>query len=597
MARTNPTSIWARKMSIKEQVEVTGRMMTFAKKYGKSYLLAGLCNATSVIVAVIMPKLVQIFIDQEVTSKALTWQKMSLFILLYGGLLLLQAVSNYFAFYIFSVATEKTVKDIRNTIFAHIHSLGLSFFDQTPAGSIISRVTNDTESLKSFWQVFYSLFEGLVTVLFVLGGMFLVNPAMAVYFIAYIPVMLAIIWFYQSYSSRIYRLMRENLSRLNTKINESIQGISVIQHFHQADRIRAEFKDLNDQHYKNRRSIISMNALSLQSSIGLLEGISLAMVVYVLGHQYFEGMVEIGVIYAFIQYSSQFFRPMAMMMDSLSLLQDGTVASYRILSYLDNQNLAPQQMSDPLAKIDHARLEVSHLTFSYNDKHPVLKDISFTVEPGQTLAIVGHTGSGKSSIINVLMRFYEFQEGEIRIDGHSIRDFDYDYYRSQIGLVLQDSFLFYGDVARNIKLLSPDLSNQDMVEAARFVHADQFIEKDPLAYQAQVIEGGAAYSSGEKQLISFARTMARQPKLLILDEATAHIDSETEARIQESLRQMRKNRTTIAIAHRLSTIKDADHILVLDQGEVIEAGSHEQLIEAKGVYYQMYQVQTQSHSQ
>lgn len=308
-------------------------------------------------------------------------------------------------------------------------------------------------------------------------------------------------------------------------------------------------------------------------------------------------MVEIGVIYAFIQYSSQFFRPMAMMMDSLSLLQDGTVASYRILSYLDNQNLAPQQMSDPLAKIDHARLEVSHLTFSYNDKHPVLKDISFTVEPGQTLAIVGHTGSGKSSIINVLMRFYEFQEGEIRIDGHSIRDFDYDYYRSQIGLVLQNSFLFYGDVARNIKLLSPDLSNQDMVEAARFVHADQFIEKDPLAYQAQVIEGGAAYSSGEKQLISFARTMARQPKLLILDEATAHIDSETETRIQASLRQMRKDRSTIAIAHRLSTIKDADHILVLDQGEVIEAGSHEQLIEAKGVYYQMYQVQTQSHSQ
>ena len=427
--------------------------------------------------------------------------------------------------------------------------------------------------------------------------MFIVNPAMAVYFIAYIPVMLAIIWFYQSYSSRIYRLMRENLSRLNTKINESIQGIAVIQHFHQADRIRAEFKDLNDQHYQNRRSIISMNALSLQSSIGLLEGISLAMVVYVLGHQYFEGMVEIGVIYAFIQYSSQFFRPMAMMMDSLSLLQDGTVASYRILSYLDNQNLAPQQMSDPLAKIDHARLEVSHLTFSYNDKHPVLKDISFTVEPGQTLAIVGHTGSGKSSIINVLMRFYEFQEGEIRIDGHSIRDFDYDYYRSQIGLVLQDSFLFYGDVARNIKLLSPDLSNQDMVEAARFVHADQFIEKDPLAYQAQVIEGGAAYSSGEKQLISFARTMARQPKLLILDEATAHIDSETETRIQASLRQMRKDRSTIAIAHRLSTIKDADHILVLDQGEVIEAGSHEQLIEAKGVYYQMYQVQTQSHSQ
>ena len=190
------------------------------------------------------------------------------------------------------------------------------------------------------------------------------------------------------------------------------------------------------------------------------------------------------------------------------------------------------------------------------------------------------------------MRFYEFQEGEIRIDGHSIRDFDYDYYRSQIGLVLQDSFLFYGDVARNIKLLSPDLSNQDMVEAARFVHADQFIEKDPLAYQAQVIEGGAAYSSGEKQLISFARTMARQPKLLILDEATAHIDSETEARIQASLRQMRKNRTTIAIAHRLSTIQDADHILVLDQGEVIEAGSHEQLIEAKGVYYQMYRLQS-----
>lgn len=587
-------SVWSQKIPIKEQIEVTQRISKYTRPYLKQFLMAIVFSIISIGITVVLPRLVQLYIDRYLKTSNVTLRIALMFAVIYLVLLVLQSLFNYLTTYIFNMASERTVQNIRTIIFTKVNQLGMRYFDQTPAGSIVTRVTNDTETLKNFWLTFFSVFEGIVTIISVFIGMYLLNPQMALYFLPFIPIMFLIIWYYQSYSSRVYRSMREIVSRLNSKINETILGMNIIQVFRQEHRMMEEFDRMNDQHFASRKEMIRMNALLLMSLIGFLESLALALVIYILGGQFFDGLVEVGMIYAFTQYCIQFFRPMGMMMDSLSMLQEGVVSSYRILRVLDHQEEVPHQQVDPAhpATITNAHIVFNHLTFSYDGEQNVLDDVSFEVPPGETVAIVGHTGSGKSSIINVLMRFYEFQSGDVLIDGQSIRNFSYDTLRQEVGLVLQDSFLFYGDVSRNIRLLDQTITDREVEEAAEFVNADQFINKYSEGYQRRVIERGASYSSGEKQLISFARTMVRQPKILILDEATANIDTETEEYIQESLSKMRKNRTTIAIAHRLSTIKDADNIIVLDQGKIIEQGTHDQLIAQKGTYYQMYQLQT-----
>ena len=592
MANKEYQSAWTKKMTIGEQVQITKRIFAFAGHYWRRFFWAVLCAGLSIVVSVIMPRIVQEFIDQYLATNQMSLRIGLIFVAIYGTFLLGQIIFNYLSSYLFDMASEKTVELIRNTIFTKINQLGMRFFDQTPGGSIVSRVTNDTETLKEFWRVFYALFEGIVTIISVFIGMYLLNSYMALIFLLFIPIMAGLVWFYQSYSSMVYRKMRENLSRLNTKINESVMGVSTIQNFRQEERVYREFEEQNDRHFNNRRTMVQMNSLLLMPIISLLEGLALALVVFILGRQYFSGVVEVGVIYAFTQYSTQFFRPMGMMMDSLSLLQDGVVSSSRILGYLDNQEFVPQQLNNPEAVITEGLIEFDQLSFSYDGDHQVLDQVSFRVNPGETVAIVGHTGSGKSSIINVLMRFYEYQSGDVRIDGHSIRDFSYEELRSKMGLVLQDSFIFYGDVARNIRLLDASIRDKTIKEAAQFVHADTFIDQHPSGYDRVVIERGAAYSTGQKQLLSFARTMARKPRILILDEATANIDTETEHYIQDSLNKMRQGRTTIAIAHRLSTIKDAHQIIVLDKGKIIEAGTHDELIAKGGTYFQMYELQS-----
>lgn len=587
-------SVWSQKIPIKEQIQVTRRISKYTRPYLKQFIMAIVFSIISIGITVVLPRLVQLYIDRYLKTGNITVQIAVMFAVVYLVLLILQSLFNYLTTYIFNMASERTVQNIRTIIFTKVNQLGMRYFDQTPAGSIVTRVTNDTETLKNFWLTFFSVFEGVVTIISVFIGMYLLNPQMALYFLLFIPIMFLIIWYYQSYSSRVYRSMREIVSRLNSKINETILGMNIIQVFRQERRMMEEFDQMNDQHFASRKEMIRMNALLLMSLIGFLESLALALVIYILGGQFFDGLVEVGMIYAFTQYCIQFFRPMGMMMDSLSMLQEGVVSSYRILRVLDHKEEVPHQQVDPAhpATITDAHIVFDHLTFSYDGEQNVLDDVSFEVPPGETVAIVGHTGSGKSSIINVLMRFYEFQSGDVLIDGQSIRNFSYDTLRQDVGLVLQDSFLFYGDVSRNIRLLDQTITDREVEEAAVFVNADQFINKYSEGYQRRVIERGASYSSGEKQLISFARTMVRQPKILILDEATANIDTETEEYIQESLSKMRKNRTTIAIAHRLSTIKDADNIIVLDQGKIIEQGTHNQLIAQKGTYYQMYQLQT-----
>ncbi|KZU36626.1 Lipid A export ATP-binding/permease proteinMsbA [Lactiplantibacillus plantarum] len=302
-----------------------------------------------------------------------------------------------------------------------------------------------------------------------------------------------------------------------------------------------------------------------------------------------------GVVYAFITYLNNFYNPMTSMMDNLSDFQDGVVAGSRVLRVMDDPTIAPAQHADPTAKITRGKIEFRHVTFAYDGQHPVLKDVSFVAEPGQTVALVGQTGSGKTSTINVLMRFYEFQSGEVLIDDRDIREYPAEELRQKMGLVLQEPFMFYGDINSNIRMFNDQISDEQVQAAARFVKADDFINDLPENYQSRVIERGASYSSGQRQLISFARTIVTDPKILILDEATANVDTETEEMIQTGLDRIQENRTTIAIAHRLSTIQNADLILVLNQGQIVERGSNDELLQQHGYYYDMIQLQNSAH--
>lgn len=580
-----------RSIPFKEQMHVLKRIMAFGKPYKNQFALAIFFSVALAISTAALPRIIQQFIDNHLTTGNLTIQIILMFAGLHFGVTLIRMTVWYLELYLFNMASEKTIKNIRNQLFEKLHTLGMSFFDQTSTGWLITRVTNDTEAMKDFWNVFLNIMQGIFSVVISLGAMFLLDVSVTLWILLFAPILLIIIRIYQVYSSKTYSEMKSKLSLLNTKLAETINGISIIQQFRQEKRLQKEFEETNKSYFDSRFSMTKINALLLSPVINLLYTLSIVVILTIFGFDALNGPVEVGVIYAFTTYANNFFRPLTRLMDSMSLFQDGIVSSSRILTVMDNEEYAPAQLDNKDAHIEEGKIEFKDVSFSYDGTNKVLKNISFTVNPGETIALVGHTGSGKSSIINVLMRFYDFDEGEVLIDGKSIKEFPMRELRQRIGLVLQDSFLFYGTIKDNIRLLNKSITDREIVESARFVQANKFIEELPGQYDAKVVERGASFSSGQKQLISFASTIVRDPKILILDEATANIDTETEALIQEGLQRMRKGRTTVAIAHRLSTIRDADKILVLDNGHIIERGTHDELIDRGGQYKDMYELQ------
>ncbi len=580
-----------RTIPFNEQISILRRILTFASPYRNQFILAICFSVALAVTNAALPRIIQVFIDDHLTVGGVTIQTILFFASLHFGVTIVRMTVWYFELYIFNMASEKTVQNIRNQLFTKLHNLGMRFFDQTSTGWIITRATNDTEAMKDFWHVFLTIIQGVFGVIISLGAMFLLDVTVTLWMLIFAPVLLLVIRFYQVYSSRTYHEMKSKLSLLNTKLAETINGMSVIQQFRQEKRLQKEFEETNQSYFNSRFSMVRINALLLSPVINMLYTLAVVLILALFGFDALTSPIEVGIIYAFTSYANDFFRPLTRLMDSLSLFQDGVVSSSRILTVMDNEEYVPEQDDDPEAQITDGKIEFKNVSFSYDDENYVLKDISFTVNPGETIALVGHTGSGKSSIINVLMRFYDFQKGDVLIDGQSIRSFPMRELRQRIGLVLQDSFLFYGTIKDNIRLMNEAITDREIIEAARFVQADQFIEELPGQYDARVVERGASFSSGQKQLISFARTIVRDPKILILDEATANIDTETESLIQEGLERMRQGRTTVAIAHRLSTIRDADQILVLDNGHIIERGTHDELIERGGSYRDMYELQ------
>lgn len=584
-------SEWSKSFTLKEQASILKRTFKFARPFAATFFFAVIFSIALAVINVYMPQILQYFMDHYLQTKSATMRILYLFAGLYFATSIIKAFIWFGQWYLYAVASIKTLNRIRVILFEKLQQLGIRYFDQTPAGSIVSRVTNDTETLYDFWNVFMMVLTGILSLVSSFVAMYALDKKIALVNLAFLPLLILIIVTYQRLSSKIYRQMRERLSELNTKLNEYISGMHIIQQFRQENRLKKSFEKTNTKYLRTRKAMIKTNTLLLAPIINFLYAIGLSISLTMFGFQATHTVLEVGMIYAFTTYVQNFFRPMTQVMDSLSTYTDGLVAASRILKLMDTQELIPEQKNLEDAKITRGKIEFKHVSFSYDGKNQVLKDISFVADENQTVALVGHTGSGKSSIINVLMRFYEFEEGQILIDGRDIRDYTYKELRDKIGLVLQDPFMFYGTIADNIRLLNPDITDEEMIHAAKFVQADQFIEELDGDYQAKVIEKGAAYSSGQRQLISFARTVVTNPKILILDEATANIDTETESHIQQGLQNMRQNRTTIAIAHRLSTIRDADLILVLDKGRIVERGNHEELLAKNGLYAQMYALQ------
>ncbi|MCP1158172.1 ABC transporter ATP-binding protein [Bacillus infantis] len=578
----------------KEQRTVLYRLLAYTKPHKATIILAFSLLLLTTIGDIMGPILVKIFIDDYLTPRNLAFEPLFLLGAGYIGIQVMNVLISYFQLLKFQEIALKIIQQLRIDVFSKVQSLGLKYFDQTPAGSIVSRVTNDTEAIKDmFVSVLVIFIQSGFLLIGIFIAMFALNVQLALFCLVILPIIFMIMQMYRKYSSRFYQDMRERLSQLNAKLSESLQGMGIIQVFRQEKRLRKEFADINQKHYDAGMRNIKVDGLLLRPAIDLVYTLALVIVLGFFGITSFGNPIEVGVLFAFVSYLDRFFEPVNNMMQRLSMYQQAIIAGSRVFRLLDEEELAPAQKEEKLS-IGDGQIEFKDVSFSYDGKRDVLKNISFTAKPGETVALVGHTGSGKSSIINLMMRFYEFSRGDILIDGQSIKSYPKEELREKLGLVLQDPFLFYGTVKDNIRLHDAEMTDKEIEEAAHFVQAHTFIEKLDDRYDHKVVERGSTFSSGQRQLIAFARTIAANPKILVLDEATANIDTETEEAIQTALEKMRKGRTTIAIAHRLSTIQDAELILVLHQGEIVERGTHQELLALKGLYHKMYLLQNGS---
>lgn len=569
------------------QWQVFKRLINYLSAYKLWTILAlSLLLLTSVVKSLI-PLIASHFIDQYLTHMT---SMAALILVGYYGMYLLQTVIQYLGNYFFAKVSYSVVRDIRRDAFANMERLGMSYFDQTPAGTIVSRITNDTEAVSEMFSGILSSFISAIFIFTVtLYTMLSLDARLTGLVVLFLPLIFLLVNLYRKRSVVVIAKTRALLGEINSKLSESIEGIRIIQAFSQEARLQKEFDTINDRHYAYSRQSTALDSIFLRPAMSLLKLLAYAVLMAYFGYTGNHLGITAGMMYAFIQYINRLFDPLIEVTQNFSILQTSMVSASRVFDLIDETNFEPKQDAQDI-QIKEGHIAFKNVSFSYDGKRQILDNISFEVKKGETIAFVGPTGSGKSSIINVFMRFYDYQSGQVLIDGIPIQHYPPEELRDNIGLVLQDSFMYHGTVRSNIAMYR-DLSDQAVQAAAAFVDADQFIQKLPDRYDHAVTERGSSFSTGQRQLLAFARTVAAEPKILILDEATANIDSETETIVQNSLKKMRQGRTTIAIAHRLSTIQDADCIYVLDKGKIIESGRHDDLLALGGTYQKMYQLQ------
>lgn len=582
------------------------RVFTFASPYRSKFYLSIFLSILLAVMAPIRPLLIQLTINKGLTEKGVAY-----FFNGPGGfiieitiiqivMLLIETAAKFFFSFTTANLGQSVVRDLRLKTYNKILRLNLSQFDKTPIGTLTTRTINDIEAVNDiFSDGFIPIIADLLSIMSVLLYMFWADWRLTLVCLTPFPILIIATYIFKESVNRSFIRVRNAVAQLNSFIQEHITGMSLVQAYAAEEVEQKKFKAINSEH--RNANIKAIFAYSIFFPVvELISALSIGLLVWWAAKGALSMPTEsarefTGLITSFILCLNLLFRPLRILADKFNVLQMGMIASERVFKVLDNPDVTKDVGGVWPNKMNGA-IEFKNLWFGYNPDQYVLKNISFSIEPGKTLAIVGHTGSGKTSVVSLINRLYQFEKGEILIDGKDIREYDLSYLRSRIGIVLQDVFLFSGSILDNVTLRNTDISIEEVVRAAKLIGMHDFIERLPGGYHYNVMERGSTLSMGQRQLLSFIRALLYDPSILILDEATSSVDSESEALIEKAIEKLISGRTSIVIAHRLSTIRKADSILVLDKGEVKETGSHESLLALKGLYYQLYKVQFESHS-
>lgn len=509
----------------------------------------------------------------------------------YAVVLALSFAFNVAQTWILQKTGQNIILQMRKDLYRHIQSLGSRYFDITPVGKLVTRVTNDVEALNEMYSgILVQLFRNIVKIVGLAGVMLVLDVRLAAISFVLMPLVIGLTVLCQKIARNIYRLYRTRLTDINTFLSEHLSGMKIIQIFGRQERKFEEFHDKNTKLYKAFYREMLMYAV-FRPLIYILSILSLMIVLWFGSRNVFDEIISVGTLYIFSNYIRSFFDPIQELAEQFSTLQSSIASAEKIFTVMDEDEFIPEVKNPKQPDKITGKIEFDHVWFAYDGENYVLKDVSFVINPGEKVAFVGATGAGKSSILNLIGRYYDIQKGHIYIDGIDIRQLSKKQLRSAIGQMQQDVFIFEGDVAYNIRLNDDDITDAQVKAAAEYVNASHFIEKLPQGYHEPVTERGATFSAGERQLLSFARTLAHNPSILVMDEATANIDTETEILIQEALEKLMDGRTTIMVAHRLSTIQHADCIMVMHKGRICERGTHRELLEQDGIYRKLYELQ------
>ena len=564
------------------------RLFAFARPYLKEFYFLVFLTIALAILVTCRPYLIQLTIDEDIANGDL--KGLTNMIIVLVVLLVFQAIVQYLHTLFSGWLGQHIIRDIRIKLFRHLQTLRLKFFDKTPIGRLVTRNVSDIETLAEvFSQGIAAMIGDLLQIAVILGIMFYMDWRLTLVSLSTLPILLFATYVFKEKIKYAFNEVRTAVSNLNSFVQEHITGMNIVQIFNSEKEEYRKFKEINEEHRKaNLKSVMYYSIYFPVAEV--IQAVGIGLIVWYGSGGVIKESLTLGTLIAFIMYIQMFFRPIRMIADRFNTLQMGIVSSNRILNLLDNEEHIPDTGHKKVETVD-GQVHFENVWFAYNEEDWVLKNINFEVQKGETLALVGATGAGKSSIINLLNRFYEINKGTILLDGTPVQEYDLENLRKHIAVVLQDVFLFSDSIYNNITLRNPDISRQKVLEAAELVGAKNFIEKLPGGFDYNVMERGATLSVGQRQMISFVRAMVYDPKLIVLDEATSSVDSETEELIQSAIQKLMKGRTSIVIAHRLSTIQNADQILVLDKGEIVERGKHDELLKQNGYYAKLHEMQ------